>query len=305
MSSLANGLDAAKAGFIPRVLFRSAVSTALVTPWAGLAMSLAAPVGCPTRWQIVAALVFAVVPPGAYADRLVETRSAKLATFASTGRFVLARDVLVGLTDVAGDPAAADRRERIEKDIAAATMSVARELPPKASISARLSRALAFVQLHRLADAEAMVSPLAKSNSTAGLLLAAVYRHQARWTEAERAYRQVLDMLLTQTVRDARSAEDCVAAYDGLADARRGLSRPGDVAQTYCEALERLPGKRGYFHFQIGLHEANQGRSETAFGHFAEAVRLDPELERLATPHVRRLRVDTPSCFTSRPWSRQ
>lgn len=89
-------------------------------------------------------------------------------------------------------------------------------------------------------------------------------------------------MLLTQTEGDPRSAEDGVAAYDGLAEARRGQSRLRDVAQTYCEALERLPGKRGYFHFQIRMHEANQGRSEMALGHFAEAVRLDANLERQA-----------------------
>lgn len=298
--ALADALDAAEAGFLVRTLVRSALSAALVTPWIGVALALAGAAGPSSQWQLAAAVVLATVPPGVYAERLVEVRSARLATVMSTGRIVRARGILDGLIDLAGDPTAAERRRKFDYDIDGLTKSVTRELSSAAPASARLNRAIAFIQLDRTAEAEALLAPLAASDPTAGLLLGAVYRDQQQWTDAERIYQQVLDLLRPQAERNPRAAEGCVAAYDGLAEAQRGLDRPEDVARTYREALDRLPGKQGYFHLQIGVHEANQGRSAAALESFAEAVRLDPKLEPQAAPHVRRLRNSTPSCFTFR-----
>jgi tetratricopeptide (TPR) repeat protein len=205
------------------------------------------------------------------------------------------------LTDLAGDTSAAGRRRQLDQAIDTAEKMVAREPPPTALASAKLNRAFAFLQLDRSAEAEAILAPLAESDPTAGLLLGTAYRHRERWADAERTYQQVLDVLLPQADRDSRAADGCVAAYDGLAEARRGLDRPADAARGYREALDRLPGKQAHVHLQLGIHEANQGRSAAALGHFVEAVRLDPKLESQAAPHARRLRVSTPSCFTSGP----
>jgi tetratricopeptide (TPR) repeat protein len=301
---MADALDAAEAGFLARALVRNALSVALVTPWLGAALALGGGGGPTSRWQAAAAVVLATVPPGVYAERLVQVRSANLETFASTGRLVSARGILDGLIDLTGDRTAAERRQRLDQDIDAVAKSVARELSSTAPASARLTRAFAFIQLDRPVEAEAILLPLAESDPTAGLLLGAVHRDRERWTDAERTYQRVLDVLLPQADRDPRAADGCVTAYDGLAEARRSLDRPGDAARAYHEALDRLAGKGAYFHLQIGIHEANQGRSAAALGHFAEAVRLDPRLEPQAAPHARRLRVNTPSCFTPRPPNR-
>jgi tetratricopeptide (TPR) repeat protein len=256
--------------------------------------------GRASRLQAAAALLIATIPPGVYAARLVDIRTAALDTFASTGRIVRARTVVTGLNDIVGDPAFVTRRRRFDQDIGAATKAVSRELSPKASASARLTRAFVFVQLDRAAEAEAILGPLSESDSTAALLLGAVYRDQRRWAGAERTYRRVLALLLPNADQDPKAADGCATAYDGLAKSLRGLNRSVECSEVYQEALVRLPGKRAYFHFQLGLQEANLGRSATALGHFAEAVRLDPKLEPQTAPHARRLRVDTPSCLTYR-----
>lgn len=302
MSSLANILDGVGADLIARVLVRSAVSTALVTPWVGVALALANSAGRASRLQAAAALLVATLPPGVYAARLVDVRSASMDTFASTGRIVRARAMLSGLNDIVGSPSLVARRRKLDHDIDAATKGVAKELSPKASASARLTRAFVFIQLDRTADAEAILAPLSKSDSTAALLLGAVYRDQRRWADAERTYRRVLEVLLPNTDQDLKE-EECATAYEGLAESLRGLKRSVESSEIYREALMRLPGKRAYFHFQLGLQEANLGRSAMALGHFAEAVRLDPKLELQTAAHARRLRVETPICLTYRSGS--
>src|SRR5262249_33813308 len=161
-----------------------AVSTALVTPWVGVALALANSAGRASRLQAAAALLVATLPPGVYAARLVDVRSASMDTFASTGRIVRARAVLSGLNDIVGSPSFVARRRKLDHDIDAATKGVVKELSPKASASARLTRAFVFIQLDRTADAEAILAPLSKSDSTAALLLGAVYRDQRRWADA-------------------------------------------------------------------------------------------------------------------------
>jgi tetratricopeptide (TPR) repeat protein len=283
-----------------RAIVRSAVSTALVTPWIGAAMALANASGRASRWQAAAALLIAALPPGVYAARLVDVRSAGMDTHASTGRLVRARGVLTGLNDIVGEPAFVALRRKLDQNIEAARKGVSRELSPKASISARLTRAFVFIQLDRAAEAEAILAPLSQSDSTAALLLAAVYRDQRRWTDAERTYRSVLEVQLPNVDENSTAAEACTTAYDGLAESLQGLNRPRETSEVYREALMRLPGKRAYYHFKIGLHEANIGRSALALTHLAAAVRLDAKFEPQAGPHMRRLRVETPICLTSR-----
>src|SRR5262245_4780072 len=181
MSSLANVLDGMGAGLLVRALVRSTVSTALVTPWIGAALGLANSAGLPSRLQAAAALLIATIPPGVYADRLVDVRSTGLDTLASTGRMVRARGLLTGLNDITGDPALVARLRKLDRDIDAATKGVSRELSPKASATARLTRAFVFMQLDRAAEAEAILGPLAESDSMAALLLGAAYRDQRRW----------------------------------------------------------------------------------------------------------------------------
>src|SRR5262249_25676554 len=153
--------------FLARVLVRTAVSTALVTPWAGAGLALAAASGPPSQWQMAAAMVLAIVAPGVYAARLVETRAAGLEAVAGTGRIVRARAFLEGLTELTGDPAAAKRRRRLDQDIATAAKAVAGELSPEPSVSARLIRASALIHLDRAAEAEAVLLPLAETDPVA------------------------------------------------------------------------------------------------------------------------------------------
>jgi tetratricopeptide (TPR) repeat protein len=300
LPSLAEALNEAGAGLLVRALVRSVASVILVTPWAGAALTLARAGGAPSRWQVAAAVVLATVPPGVYAERLIETRSASLGTLTSAGRAVRARQLLGGLTDLAGDVGMTDRRRQLDQVIALAETLAAREPRPTAPVSARLTRAFAFIQLDRPGDTEAILAPLADSDSTAALLLGAAYRQWDRWADAERTYQRVLDELLPRVGRDPRVVDDCVTAYDGAAEARRNLGRPAEAARGYDEALQRLPGKRAYLHLQLGVHEADQGRSARALRHFAEATRLDASLEAMAAPHLRRLQESTSSCWVPR-----
>ena len=159
-----------------------------------------------------------------------------------------------------------------------------------------------LIQLERLDEAESLLRSLSEPSPDALLLLGAVYRDQARWSDSKRVYRQALTSLLPGAVRDRGSQERSATAYDGLAEAARSGGRPEVAEQVYLEARRRLPARAGYFVFQLGRHYLSGGRPSDAITQLRQAVRLDPTLESQIRPLILQAQVRTPACLLRSPY---
>jgi tetratricopeptide (TPR) repeat protein len=284
----------ADAGFAGHAVARSVLAVALVTPWL-FVVQRAESAGL-RGWPWAVGGLLALLPPALYADRLRESETRAFTEYRDTGRFVRARALLDGLTDLGADPPSfatrAEVRKQLDRDIATLTEAVRAPLTPDAPSSVRLVRGFALIQLDRLSEAETVLAPLAEGDANAALVLAAAYRDQQRWDEAEALSRRAID-LLGPGDRDLLGT-----AYDGWAEAARGAGRPADAERALREALDRLPDRASEYHLKLGRHFHDGGRPAAALDHLREAVRLDPsgsgkEAQEVST-QIRRM---TPACL--------
>src|SRR5262249_18065062 len=193
---LTRSLESSQAGFVVRAGARTAVALVLVSPWVVLVVRRS---GYMARgryaWSLLAAgVVFALVPPAAYAHRVVEVRSDELDSVLETGRLAKAGRILEGLCEIGSTRLVANMaptRARLATAAAVERLgrAVVGDLSPGASPATQRSRAFTLVQLDRLGEAESILRPLAAVDPDAALLLGAVHRDQERWAEAEAACR--------------------------------------------------------------------------------------------------------------------
>jgi tetratricopeptide (TPR) repeat protein len=151
--------------------------------------------------------------------------------------------------------------------------------------------------LDRLDEARQLVSPLASTNPSAGLLLAAIDQDRECWAESTARYRAVLQQLARMTPSDPVRLWR-VEAYEGLADnARRQKDLAGAVA-VYQEALANVPEAEAYLHFQLGRQLYQGGRSIPALHHLRTAARLEPQhYAEPARPLIQAITQNTPGCL--------
>jgi tetratricopeptide (TPR) repeat protein len=291
-SGVANLL--ADAGFTGHAVARSLLAVALVTPWLFVVQGRAESAGL-RGWYWAVGGLLALLPPAMYADRLRESEARAFAEYRDTGRFVRARSVLDGLTDLGADlPSFATRaeaRKQLDRDIATLTEAVRAPLTSDAPPSVRLVRGFVLIQLDRLSEAETVLAPLAEGDPNAALVLAAAYRDQQRWDEAEALSRRAIELL------GPGDGDLLGTAYDGWAEAARGAGRPGDAERALREALDRLPARAAHYHLKLGRHYHDGGRPAAALEHLGEAVRLDPGGSGKEAQEVSaRIRRMTPAC---------
>ncbi|CAN5838115.1 hypothetical protein BH23PLA1_BH23PLA1_07060 [soil metagenome] len=312
--SIGLALDSLNAGLLIRTSLRTLLVFGLELPWmllvvrwTGGTWTASEPEpGVPVSgWApLVVALALAMLPPAAYADRLAESRASDLQSHLETGRIARARVALRSLLDLGtsrpvGDlpPALAYRsmlRELDRLDRASGRSFVSSD--PEA----RLQRAFTLIQLDRLEEATRLLGPLAETDTTAALMLAAIWRDVERWSDSERIYRQVLEEFLPRADHDPDALAACLTAFDGLALAGRSSGRPEVAEAAFLQARAGLPDHAAYFAGQLGRHYLDGGRPANALEQFQEAIRLDPDSEASLAPLIRSLRVQTPLCVPRR-----
>ena len=292
------------AGFVARGIVRTVVACSLTLPWLVGATLCAGPdpriPASPAALLVGATLAF--LPPSAYAGQLAENRSHDLNSNLGSGRLLKAMASLVVLLEL-GDKrtvagALPTRALRgLEESLARLRRDVTFDLPPSATPAQMLGRAFQLIQLERLDEAESMLRPLAETSLDALLLLGAIDRDRARWSDAETSYRRALALPHPETTRDDDFRGRLATAYDGLAEAARSGGNPKVAEQAYREAGVRLPEMAGYFSFQSGRHHLDGGRPWEAIARLQQAVRLDPSLEAKVRPFLLQARVRTPGCI--------
>ena len=302
--STAKVLEGWKAGFLARDIARAIIAYLLVLPWL-IVDSLRQgpdPRITATPAAFLAGAMIALLPPLVYAKQMIESRSIELNANLRTGRLLKAKAILVGLSDLgawrdAGAASPTQTLRELEGTLVRMEREVNRDLPAPAAPSKRLERAFLLIQLERLEEAEPILRSLSETTTDALLLLGAIYRDQARWSESERVYRQAVASIRTGAVRDRSDQERLTTAYDGLAEAARSGGRPEVAEQTYQEARRRLPARAGYFAFQLGRHYLSGGRPSDALTQLRQAVGLDPTLEAQVRPLILQAQVSTPACL--------
>jgi Tetratricopeptide repeat len=291
------GRSLADAGFIAHVVARSAVAVLLVTAWLFAGLGRVAAPGPLRGWHYAIGGMLAVMPAGVYAEQLREARTKELETYLGNGRFVRARGTLDELTDLGASPPSpakdlAALKKQLDQEIRALGESVRRTLPDTAPVQARLARGFALIQLDRFSEAEVMLMPVAESDPGAALVLAAAYRDQERWDEAETMSARAVRLLGPDGDRDLLTT-----AYHGWAEAARNAGRPAAAERVLQEALTRLPERAAYFHLLLGRHYHDGGRPVPALDHLQEARRLDPDGHgKKAQEVIDSIRRATPAC---------
>ena len=295
LPTLADGLDQAKAGFTIRAVMRTILAVLVTTAW----LSIAGRAGTASaKWTWLASIIFALLPPLVYADRIAESRATDFLTFAKSDRLMRAMGTLEGLRDLGSDrrftnKTVAELIPRLRKDLDRIAAIVAKPLPAGATAEDKPARALNLLRLNRLAEAEAILNGLDAPTPETWMIRAALARETARWNDLETACRAVID----RADPNAKSTEMLEDAYEGLGEAQRKRQRPSDAAETYRIGAERLPNRAGYFRYLHGLLAADQGRPREALDAFADAVRLDPKLAPLVDPQARSVRTTSLSCL--------
>lgn len=285
------------AGFMPHVIARSLLSVILLAAWLFVAIGRSTVPNPPHGWHYAVGALFALLPAGLYSDQLREARAKELETCLANGRFVRARGTLDAITDLGAPPRSpagdhAGLKKQLDQEIRAIAESVRRPLPDNATPAARLARGFALIQLDRLGEAEGVLASLAESDPSAALVLAAAYRDQERWDEAE-----AMSACATRLLGPDGDRDLLTTAYDGWAEAARNSGRPADAERVLHEALGRLPDRAAYFHLLLGRHYHDGGRPVPALDHLNEARRLDPDGHGTkAKDVIDSIRRTTPAC---------
>lgn len=307
--ALGEAVGGGEFGALPLLALRATVAFALVLPWCVWATdkpeSGTRPlVGPGVLFGLGAAV--AVVPCGLYAEAVVAARTEQAADLVRRERVARADAVLTGLIELGSDrPVGKKRPAEVRKGYATViprlkqtgSLSLSATAPP----AMRLDRALLLIQLDRLDEAADLLRPFAERDDTAALLLATVYRDQERWAASDDLYTRVLDAQLPRaaTVRSAAGA--CLTALEGLVFNARADGRPADAERTLKRGLEALPAHAAHFHFLLGQHYHDGGRTGPAVEHLREAARLDPASHsEPAAERIRQIQTSTPACLTLR-----
>ncbi|MCX7701482.1 MAG: tetratricopeptide repeat protein, partial [Gemmataceae bacterium] len=306
--AIASALDAVEANLLVRTVCRSAIALVFILPGMAASAALASEISASPsvistdgpssrtpKIALTAAATLALVPPGVYADQLIERRLPQVKTELRSGRFVKARRLILALRETGGNEVIAEVESLTELDrkIERLADRVKHPLPNSAPLGRRVERAFLLIQLDRLEEAAELLEPLAVDDpATAGLLLAGIRRDQKRWPEAVTVYRRVVEQL-PATAQEARQT-----AFQGLAEALVAAGQPHDAEAVYRQALEQMPTQAAYWHWQLGQHFFRGGRPATALEHLHEAEKLDPTtVGPKVAPLLESIRRATPGCL--------
>jgi hypothetical protein len=294
---------ASEFGPVPLLIMRSLLAFGLVLPWCVWAIdSPSAPLARPSV-MFGLGLGLAVLPCGLYAEAVTAARTEQARDLLSRERVVKAEMVLTGLCELGSDrpigkQSAFEVRTGVAKLIPKMRQAAERPLPASALIPARIERAGLLIRLDRLDEAAALLRPLTPDDNTATLLLATVYRDQARWSESDALYTTALEKLLPMSPADVAARNACLTAFEGLAFNAREDRRPADAERVLKWGLEALPSEAAFFHFQLGRHYADGGRPGLALEHLRTAATLAPaKFQAPADTQIRQLRTHTPGCL--------
>jgi len=307
---LAGQFDSSASGFFPaRVLIRFLWCLCLQLPWCLSAKAWMVPSSSvasswiSTGLATTLGLLCALFLPAVYARSVIDAQTTKAEELLRSGRLVHAQPVVQHLCDVAsskpiGGLKPHELRRKIEQNIRAFTNTVSKPLPDSASDKVRLERARAFAVLSRNDEAVQILKPLAQSDASACILLAAVLQNDKRWRESSEAYRAVLRLLDARPVQEAAALAKQVSAYDSLAFNAREQAAYQEAEAIYFEAMAALPAAKAHFHHQLGRHYQLGGRPVLAIEHLETAARLSPEpYGKLSQPYIDQITLRTPSCL--------
>jgi tetratricopeptide (TPR) repeat protein len=304
-AALAPALDRGEVGPVGRWLVRAGWCLALQAPWAvALSSHLRQ---TPLRARDVAPAAFglflALAVPGAYAGARLEAATASADQFLSAGRLARAAPLVEALAaagspfEVAGAPPAR-LRARLRDELRAYE-ALLRLAPPPAT-AAPGQRAELLYRLDRLDEAANELEAMPSLPPGALTLLGTVRRHQGRFEDSDRAYREALARLAGGPLTPEAQLR-LALVYDSLAANARDRRSYPEAERLYHQALEKLPDQRARFHFLLGQHHHQGNRPGAALRHLEEAARLDEA--RYGEP-ARRLREDlqqhTPGCLLRR-----
>lgn len=298
---LAEALSDGEFGAVP-LLLRAAIALALVLPWCVWATESPTPPAVRPAVTFGLALLAAVLPAGLYAEAVCEARAVAVNELVATGRLARADRALASLCElgserpVMGKPPSEARR-LLRAEVARLSRAAGGSLPPSAPPAARLARAEVLIRLDRLDEAAASLAPLAPQSPMALLLLATVDRDRERWAESDAGYESALARLLPIDTAEARGW--CRLAFEGLAYNARSNGRPADAEAALRRGLAALPAEAAHFHFLLGRHYSDGGRTGLAVEHLEHAARLDPASYREPADNLRRqIRTHTPACLS-------
>jgi hypothetical protein len=294
----------------PQLLLRSLLATVLVLPWCFAAINLSpTPTSERSATALVAGIGLAVVPCGLYAESVMAGRSKEADDLLAQRRLVRADRVLVGLSELGSDrpvrnTAPADLRKRLASRVSALRQQADAPLPESIAAEPRIDRAIMLVELERLDDAAAVLSPLVPGDDTASEMLAAIYRDQKRWRQSDAVYAHILANSLPHAEMDPSARTRCRTAVEALVNNAEADGRSSDAEAVLQLALENAPSDGAHYHFLFGRHHQAAGRFALAQQHLREAVRLDSaNYGKPADELFGHLRTSTPGCFAGSPWS--
>ncbi|MBA4191368.1 MAG: hypothetical protein C0467_25590 [Planctomycetaceae bacterium] len=290
-------------GPVAAIVLRSGLAVVLVLPWCVAALDPPPQGTRPVRPGAMLCLgaCLAIVPCGLYANAVIATKTEQTTELLNRERLVLAEGQIEGLCELGSDRPVLNRSPgEVRVALAAAIPKLkqvaARPLSPTTSPATRLDRAILFVRLDRLDDAARLLESLVPTD-TVQLLLASVYRDQSRWSESDALYSEVLQKSITRAA-DSNAKSACLTAIEGLAFNARAERRPADAERVLQLGLAALPTEAAHFHFQLGRHYADGGRTGQATEHLRAATTLDPTRFREPVDKLMgQLWVATPACF--------
>jgi hypothetical protein len=290
----------------PLLLLRSGLAFVLVMPWCVAAFGPAT--GTRRPWPLGIAfgiaLGLAVTPCALYAEVVAAARTEETAALLTQKRLAKAEGMVTGLCELGSERpinmmAPAEVRKQLTDTLRTLRWEANEPFPTTlASPADRLSRAVLLVQIERLDEAAALLRPLVPGDDTATLMLAAVYQNQQRWAESDALYAAILEKLLPLAPTENAARDACRTAFDGLADNARKADRPADAEAVLDRGLHELPADAAHFHFLLGRHYHEAGRSRLALDHLRTAAQLDQAgLGAPTDDLIRRIRTSTPGCL--------
>ena len=315
---VAHALEVFHAGYAGRMAVRVAWCLLLELPWclAGLAIgrrtdgtgslltrrpALAGKQPVATRpittfvnW-LAWSLVVAVVIPASFVNTLVGRQTEQVRSDWQTLRIDRASRIVrqlreLGSTRSLGVSSQADKHERqvlpeaadamLAKDVEFLNGQIEALRAAEPSDPNCLALGQCYASLGRLAEATAVLEPVARRRTEAAVKLGRICQQEGRWRESSRWYAQAIELARAERPGESPDAETSIAvqtaAYEALARNARALKEDDAVEAYYREAIARLPSRAAGFHARLAVHFDLVGRPAAAIAEQREAARLRP-----------------------------
>lgn len=302
---LSSWLVEAEAGLFPTVTLRAVLAILLTLPWtlwARITLSSNQCEAFPSLALWIGTIGLATLPPGLYANALIETRLEQARDDIDRERLVRAEHHLMVLQELGathwpnGERLQA-KRQQLSKSIAHYRRLVSQPLSRSADPYHKTERALCYIPLNRLEDAKELLAPLANGTNLESLLLAGVLQDQEMWAESNRLFESVWQEMSLEHGQPNRQ-EFRTVAFEGLLYNAKQARRPAEVERLLLLAIDQFPDRQAEWHFQLGQHHSNAGQPRRAVAAFERAADLDPRKYREASRReIDQIRSHTPACF--------